>query len=240
MLPQTTLSRVHQSWLAHHERGMLVWLARHLPSWVKPDHLTLLGLGGALMCGLSYPASGQWPAMLWLACAGLLLNWFGDSLDGSLARVRGIERPSYGFFIDHTSDVLSQIMIFFGLGLSPHMRFDMACLALLSYWLAALYTFIRAVATRVFQISYFGIGPTEIRLGLLAYTLGLIVIEPIRVATPIGSLSPIDGFVLVTFFVVLIVFITSGWAEAQRLGAIEPAVRDLADPLPRKAFQEPS
>ena len=222
MLPQATLSRVHQSWLAHHERRMLVWLAARLPAWITPDHLTLLGIAGALLCGLSFAACLLWPPLLWVACAGLVLNWFGDSLDGSLARFRHIERPRYGFFIDHSADVVSQLLIFLGLGLSPYMRFDMACLALLSYWLAALYTFIRAVATRVFQISYLGIGPTEIRLGLLAYTLGLILFHPFTVATPIGRLSLIDGFVLVTFCVVFVLFLMAVWSEGQRLGKLEP------------------
>lgn len=222
MQQQSALSRIHQSWLAYHERRMLTWIARSLPAWVTPDQLTLLGLFGALLCGVSYAASLWSPRMLLPACLGLVLNWFGDSLDGSLARFRGIERPRYGFFIDHSADVISQLLIFFGLGMSPYMRFDMACLALLSYWLAALYTFIRAVATRVFQISYFGIGPTEIRLGLLIYSLALPLVDSLATATPIGRMAPIDAIVLGTFCAVLVLFIVSVHAEGRRLAALEP------------------
>jgi archaetidylinositol phosphate synthase len=228
MQQQAALSRIHRSWLAHHERQTLTWLAARLPAWITSDHLTLLGLAGALLCGLSYAACLLWPHMLWFACLGLVLNWFGDSLDGSLARFRGIERPRYGFFIDHSADVVSQLFIFLGLGLSPYMRFDMACLALLSYWLAALYTFIRAVATQVFQISYFGIGPTEIRLSLLAYSLALLVVDPFILTTPIGKFAPIDSFVLVTFFAVFAMFLLAVYGESCRLAALEPLPRRVA------------
>ena len=127
MPQQATVSRVHRSWLAHHERQMLTWLASRLPASVTSDHLTLLGVAGSLICGLAYIACWRSPAMLWLTGAGLVLNWFGDSLDGSLARFRGLERPRYGFFVDHSLDLVSQMLIFFGLGLSPYMRFDVAC-----------------------------------------------------------------------------------------------------------------
>ncbi len=228
MQQDAALSRIHQSWLARSERRMLTWLAANMPAWVTPDRLTMLGLFGALLAGLSYVGTAYSPRMLLLACFGLVLNWFGDSLDGSLARYRGIERPRYGFFVDHSADVVSQILIFFGLGLSAYMRFDMALLALLSYWLAALYTFIRAVATRVFQISYFGIGPTEIRLGLLGYSLALPLADALAVTTPIGRMAPIDAFVLVTFVAVLLVFLFAVYGESRRLAALEAAPRRAA------------
>ena len=121
------LTRVQHSWLAMRERALLVWLASRLPSWTKPDHLTALGIFGAFLSGLGFAASNLSTSWLWLVCLGLLMNWFGDSLDGSLARVRKIERPRYGFFVDHASDVVAQAMIFLGLGTSRYIRFDAAC-----------------------------------------------------------------------------------------------------------------
>lgn len=224
------VSRVHHSWLAARERDVLVWLAARLPAWITPDHLTLFGLAGALLCGLSFWASALSPQLLWLACLGLAANWLGDLLDGSLARYRKIERPRYGFFVDHTTDVVAQIFIFFGLGLSHYMRFDMACLMLISYWLAALYTFIRAVAVRVFQISYFGIGPTEIRLGLLAYTLGLLTIGPQAIATAAGPVSPLDAIALVIFVAVFVSFLSMIWTEGRRLAALDAPAQRLPRP----------
>src|ERR1700712_892846 len=96
--------RIQRSWLAADERALLVSMAARLPLWVKPDYLTALGVGGAFLCAAGYSGSLASPYFLWLAVVGLAANWFGDSLDGSLARVRGIERPHYGFFVDHASD----------------------------------------------------------------------------------------------------------------------------------------
>ena len=215
------VSRIHQSWLAARERNLLIWLAIRLPAWITPDRLTVFGVFGALLCGLAFWASSLSPHFLWLACLGLAINWFGDSLDGSLARYRKIERPRYGFFIDHTTDVASQTFVFIGLGVSSYMRFDMACLMLMSYWIAALYTFIRAVATRVFQISYFGIGPTEIRLGLIVYCLGILSIGSVSLPTSVGPVSLLDAIALVSFVTVFISFLSMVWTEGRRLAVLE-------------------
>jgi phosphatidylglycerophosphate synthase len=228
------VSRVHRSWLAADERNLLVWLAARLPGWATPDQLTVLGVAGALLCGGSFWASSLSPRFLWLACLGLVINWFGDSLDGSLARYRNIERPHYGFFIDHTTDVVSQTFIFIGLGLSHYMRFDMACLMLMSYWIAALYTFIRAVAAQIFQISYFGVGPTEIRIGLVAYTFGLLAIGPFSFDTPAGTASPLDAISVVAFVGVFVSFIVMAWSEGRRLAALDAQAEQ--SPPPAKSW----
>lgn len=209
--------RVHQSWSGTFERPLLGWLAARTPAAITSDHLTFLGVAGALLCGCSYAASFGSPLFLWLANLGLLLNWFGDSLDGTLARLRHQERPHYGFFIDHTTDVLSQLFIFFGFGASPYMRFDVACLAVISYWLAALFTFIRALATEIFQISYWGVGPTEIRLGLIAYNFYLLSFGSSEFVTRFGSFAPIDICVMIIFLLVFISFVVMMLSESRRL-----------------------
>jgi phosphatidylglycerophosphate synthase len=216
------VSRIHRSLLASSEKRLLTWLAAQLPRDVSPDHLTLIGMAGAALCGLGYGASGRSPLFLWLAVLGLLINWFGDSLDGTLARHRGTERPRYGFFIDHTTDILSQVFIFLGLGASPYMQLDIALLALLSYWMAALLTFIRAVVTRVFQISYFGIGPTEIRLTLTAYTLALIAFGPLEFQTTLGLVAPASWAIIAIAIGVFSSFVHIAWNESRILAAQEP------------------
>src|SRR5215813_14256769 len=109
------ISRVNTSWVIPLERPLVGWLASKLPLGVTPDRLTLTGFAGALICGLAYAFSSLSPELLWISSAGLIINWFGDSLDGTLARFRKIERPQYGFFVDSTIDLLSQLCIFLGL-----------------------------------------------------------------------------------------------------------------------------
>jgi archaetidylinositol phosphate synthase len=211
------LSRVHDSWLRPLERPTLSWLVRQIPAAVKPDYLTIIGVIGAFICGTSYWASSLSPTFLWLASTGLIVNWLGDSLDGTLARFRKIERPRYGFFVDNSTDIVSEACIFLGLGASPYMRFDIACLALLSFYIASLFTFIRAITCRVFQISYYGIGPTEIHLGLVWYNIYLLTIGPSSIKTRFGSMSPIDCFAIVVFAAVLTSFLVMIWSEGRRL-----------------------
>lgn len=218
---KTIITRVHGSFLASTEKQLLRALATRVPQAIMPDHLTLLGIFGAALCGLSYAASVVSPVFLWLASLGLVVNWLGDSLDGTLARHRRIERPRYGFFIDHTTDVASQALIFLGLGTSPYLRFDIACLTLMSYWLAALYTFIRALVTDVFQISYGGFGPTEIRLGLITYNLALLAVGSIVVETGFGAVSPLDLICVAIFIVVFITFPILTWREGRRLAKLD-------------------
>jgi archaetidylinositol phosphate synthase len=218
---QHTLVRIQQSWLAASERVLLVSVASRLPDRIKPDHLTLLGLAGALLCGLSFVASAASPLWLGLALAGLVVNWAGDSLDGTLARVRNTERPGYGFFVDHTSDILSQAVIFMGMALSPYIRFETGCLLLMSYWVAALFTFVRAISTHVFQISYFGIGPTEIRIGLVCYVLSLLTVGTLPVVIHQRELSLMDLLAVAIFATVLVSFLVLMLREARRLAALE-------------------
>ena len=221
MEPQNPLVRIQRSWLAANERVLLVHFANRMPAWIKPDHLTLLGLGGALSCGLGFAASAASPLWLCLALEGLIVNWAGDSLDGNLARARGTERPGYGFFVDHTSDILSQAFIFMGMAFSPYIRFETGCLLLMSYWIAALFTFIRAISVQVFQISYFGIGPTEIRIGLVCYVLSLLTVGTLPVVTRLGPLSLMDLLAVGIFATVLCSFLVLTLREARRLAALE-------------------
>jgi len=219
MVRAMSVTRIHESWLAAREKRLLIAIAARLPLWVTPDRLTLLGLFGALLTGLAYVASRHSPWFLWLACLGLGLNWFGDSLDGTLARQRRIERPVYGYFLDHSTDVISQVFIFLGLGASPYLRFDAACLILMSYWMAALLTFIRAVATKIFQISYFGIGPTEIRIALLLYSIAVFFLG--RLELPWLSITLIDLFGFALFPLVFLSFVVMVKQESAALAARE-------------------
>jgi len=156
--------RVNDILLGPLERPALHWLARHMPAWMTPDLLTLIGVGGALLTLFSYILSRWSDGFLWLASLGFIINWFGDSLDGTLARLRRIERPIYGFFIDHTVDAFITILIFVGLGLTRHVSLYVAFLALTGYLLMSIIVYVRTSAIGEFKISYGKLGPTEVRV----------------------------------------------------------------------------
>jgi phosphatidylglycerophosphate synthase len=156
--------RVNDILLGPLERPALKWLAAHLPAWVTPDICTAIGVLGAVVILISYGLSRNSDYFLWLASLGFVINWFGDSLDGTLARYRHIERPIYGFFIDHVTDAVSQVMIFLGLGLTHYIRFEVACLTLIAYLLLSVLAYVRTCVVGEFKISYGKLGPTEIRV----------------------------------------------------------------------------
>jgi len=163
--------RLNDSVLGLLERPALAWMAQRLPARVTPDHLTAIGLLGALAAAGGYLASRWSIQWLWVVNAGLLVNWVGDSLDGTVARLRRIERPRYGFFVDHTSDLFAQSLVFLGLGLSPCARFEIACLGLIAFLMTFVYSLICVEVRDTLRITYFGFGPTEIRALLIAGNL---------------------------------------------------------------------
>ena len=146
--------RVNDILLGPLERPALAWLAARMPAWVNPDILTGIGIFGAALICAGYWLSNLSPQFLWLVVFGFVVNWFGDSLDGTLARYRKIERPRYGFFVDHTVDAFSEVLVVTGLGLSPYVRLDIALLGLVGYLLVSVMVYIRTYIDGVFKISY--------------------------------------------------------------------------------------
>lgn len=167
------LQRVQENVLASSERRLLTWLCGRLPAWVTPDLLTAIGMGGAAMTFAGYVGSNWNPAWLWLAVAGYVVHWFGDSLDGSLARYRKIERPKFGYFIDHSCDGLATLLILGGMGLSPYLRLDIALLVLSGYLLLSIHAYLSARVLGELKLSYLNAGPTELRLVLIALTVAM-------------------------------------------------------------------
>jgi archaetidylinositol phosphate synthase len=157
-------TRVINTFLGRVEKKVLLWLAARMPIWVVPDTLTMIGLAAAFIIFAGYALSYINKNFLWLASVGFILHWFGDSMDGTLARYRKIERPRYGFFVDHIIDAVSEALIFISLGLSPYVRFDLALLALVGYLMVSVYVYLVTYVDGVFRISYAGLGPTEMRL----------------------------------------------------------------------------
>jgi phosphatidylglycerophosphate synthase len=188
------VKRLNDSVLGVLERPVLASLAKHMPEWVVPNHLTLVGVLGAVLTAAGFVASRWSISWLWLACLGLAMNWFGDSLDGTLARRRRIERPRYGFFVDHTCDLFSQTMIFIALGVSPCAHFSVACLGLIVFLAAFVYTLISMQVNHTMRITYFGFGPTEIRALLFLGNLASLVFGVIQLEPRFGPLAMFGRF----------------------------------------------
>ncbi|MEX0690824.1 MAG: CDP-alcohol phosphatidyltransferase family protein [Gemmatimonadales bacterium] len=150
--------------LAGPERRLLRGIAARLPAWIVPDHLTVIGVLGAFGTALGYWLSGRNPAWLWLASAMLVVNWFGDSMDGTTARVRKIERPKYGYYLDHMVDGIVTAAIGIGIGLSPFVRLDIALILVVVYLVLSINLYLEAEVFGVFEMGYGVFGPTEVRL----------------------------------------------------------------------------
>lgn len=146
------------------ERPALKWLAEHMPSWVTPDTLTWIGILASILIFVSYILTHISRHFLWLASVGFILNWFGDSLDGSLARYRHIERPRYGFLVDHWVDAISVVLIFMGLGISPYVDFSIALIGIIVYLLISIMVYLITYVTGVFNMTSTKFGPTEARV----------------------------------------------------------------------------
>lgn len=165
------IDRIQENILARSERRLLNWLCARLPAWVTPDQLTTVGMVGAVLVFAGYVGSNWSRDWLWLSIAAYFIQWFGDSLDGSLARWRRIERPRYGYFLDHSCDGLATTLIVSGIGLSPYVTLDAALFALAGYLLMAIHAFLAARVLGELRLSYLAFGPTELRFVLIAVTL---------------------------------------------------------------------
>jgi phosphatidylglycerophosphate synthase len=156
------------------EKRALVFLAERMPSWVSSDHLTVLGLLGMLGAGLSFWRASSEPLALLGVAPFLALNWFGDSLDGTLARVRKQERPNYGYYVDHVVDVFGAFFLLGGLGLSGYMTPWIAAALMVVYLMVVSEIYLAAYAVGTFRIHFLRLGPTELRILFAFGTLYLI------------------------------------------------------------------
>lgn len=213
--------RINDILLGPLERPALQWLAAHMPSWMNPDILTLIGIFGAVIIFAGYVLSNVQAAFLWLATVGFVVNWFGDSLDGTLARYRKIERPKYGFFVDHTVDSFSQLIMFAGLGLSPYISFELALLALVGYLLMSILVYVDTYVTGVFKISYGKLGPTEMRAIAIILNIAFLYLGVPTIDLPIGQVSIYDLLALAIALLLILIYIFSTIRRAGELAKLE-------------------
>jgi phosphatidylglycerophosphate synthase len=181
--------------LASVECQMLKWMASRLPAWIHSDHLTGLGILAMLAAGVAYAGSRHNDWLLHAVNLCLLLNWVGDSLDGTLARFRNRLRPRYGFYVDHILDTFSMSFLFGGLALSGYMSFQIVALVLISYFMLCINVYLATHTLGVFRISFGKFSPTELRLLLAFGNLVLLFKPTIRILGNSYLLFDIGGLI---------------------------------------------
>ncbi len=226
-------TRIQTSLLNGVERKALVWMAERMPKWVTSDMLSAVGFIGAFIVAAGYILSNDSIYFLWLSSFGLLVHWFGDSMDGSLARVRHTQRPVYGFYLDHTLDVITELIMFVGAGLSGLLRLDIALLVFVAYLMMTLNVTINSHLKSEFRLTYAKLGPTEFRLILIILNTILMYVAPIReYGTQVSiyaytvTLSGLDIIALCIFALIIAIYTFTVINDARGYAK--------ADPLPKK------
>jgi phosphatidylglycerophosphate synthase len=208
--------------LTRFEQRILPRIAGALPTWILPDHLTGLGVVAATLIAVSYYCTRWTPEWLWAANFGLVIHWLGDSLDGTLARVRKHERPRYGFYLDHLTDAYATIVIGIGLGFSPYMLLSVSMSLVIAYLVLSINVYLETHAFGVFRYGYGIVGPTEARGLLFGLNLIALVVGPL----PFGvkgvecTLFDVVGIGLALGMIALL--LTRSWRNLRALARLEP------------------
>jgi phosphatidylglycerophosphate synthase len=213
--------RTTASLTARWEKKNLPKMARALPEWVTPDHLTALGIVSAFVIAGGFIAARFHPVWLALVIVGLVFHWLGDSLDGTLARVRNKTRERYGYYVDRTADAVSTVVIGIGFGLSPYVHLEVAMLLTISYLLLMMYAEICAYTSREFPLSFGAVGPTEARIALAAFTGVLMFAQPRAVSLFGVTGTWVDLLIVLVSAGLLVTFGVSSWQQAKKLDALD-------------------
>jgi phosphatidylglycerophosphate synthase len=221
--PAAAAPRQKQFILARAEARALDWIARRLPAHVMPDHMTALGVLAAIGIAAAYLLSNLDAAWLWAASGLLIVHWLGDSLDGTLARVRRTERPRYGYYLDHLVDALATALIGIGLGLSPYMLLSVGLLIVIAYLILSINTYLETQALGVFALGYGGVGPTEVRLLLIALNTAIALGAGLGFSVGELGLTVLDLVGLAIAGVMIAALIGRAARNLRRLAELEPA-----------------
>ena len=213
--------RDHRSALTALEKRALTWMALRLPGRINSDHLSALGLASMFAAGVSFAAFRVTPLAAPAVVLCLMANWFGDSLDGTLARVRGHERPRYGFYVDHVIDVAGSVFLLAGLACSGAMSPLIAMVVLAAYLLVCAETYLATHAVGVFRMSFLGLGPTELRIVLAAGALKIMHSPGVSIAM-LGEVRLFDLGGSIASIGLAVVFLVSAIRNSLALYAAEP------------------
>jgi len=210
--------REQGAWTTRLEKRVLAWLARAMPDVVGPDHLTVLGFAGMLLTGAAYALSGRNPLFLHAANLGLLVNWFGDSLDGTLARHRGRLRPRYGFYVDHVIDAFGATAVLGGLAASRLMAPGIAACLLVTYLLFSVHLYLQTHVLGRFRMSVAGVGGTELRMALAVMNLAALAWPVLQVGgATVRLLDAVGALGAVGLAVALVASVASTTRDLYRL-----------------------
>lgn len=222
-------TRIQTSIINGLEKKALIWIAKRLPRWVTSDMLTAVGTLGALVVAIGFSLSGRSIQWLWLSSAGLVVNWFGDSLDGTLARVRNCQRPIYGYYVDHTVDCVNEGLMFIGAGLSPFLHLEFALLAFAIYLILTINVSINAHLKGEFRLTYIKLGPTEFRLIIVIADTMLIAIPALTAIchsyTLFGhfiTMRILDYVAVVIICFMSLIYIATTISDARKYAVIDP------------------
>jgi phosphatidylglycerophosphate synthase len=216
-MSRTDAPRTKKFLLAVPEARVLDWIARRLPRALKPDHLTALGVLASIGIAAAYVLSNGDEAWLWAASALLVVHWLGDSLDGTLARVRKAERPRYGYYLDHLVDAFATAAIGIGLGLSPHMLLAVGLAIVIAYLILSINTYLETQAFGTFTLGYGRLGPTEARLLLVG-------VNTLLALGLIGD-GVLDVLGIALAAAMLLALLARAGRNLKRLAELEPASR---------------
>jgi phosphatidylglycerophosphate synthase len=203
------------------EKRVLLFLAPRIPARVNSDHLTALALAAMLGAGLAFWAASAYPACLVLVVVCLAVNWFGDSLDGTLARVRKHERPRYGYYVDHVVDMFGALFLFGGLALSGFMTPLIALGLLIAYFMVSIEVYLAAHVIGEFKIAYFAMGPTELRIVLSIGALWLLISPDVVILGHVFRLFDVGGVIAIAGL--LAVLLMTSAAHTRALYLAEPS-----------------
>lgn len=227
-MKQEQSKRIQISVLNAAEKRVLVWLAQRQPRWVTSDGLTAIGVAGAIIVALGYILSNYHIGWLWLASLGFVINWYGDSLDGTLARVRGPERPIYGFFLDHNVDGITMAIMCIGAGLSGMLNLYIAMAVLAVYLMLSISVYINAHLKNEFKLTYASMGPTEFRLIMIVVNTLFATIAPLRewvvcfdVFGTSFALGAFDIIGLVILVLLSIIYLNNLYNDAKEYAVID-------------------
>lgn len=214
------VERNQASITARYEKKLLLYIAPRLPAWVTPDGLTGLGIVAGLVIGTGYLFARLHPLFLWVAVFGWIVHWFGDSLDGTVARVRGIERPRYGYYLDHFVDSIVTLYIGLGFAFSGLGNPLVWIFGVMGYFLLSIHLYLFAAVDRRLKLSYGIMGPTEMRMLFIFITILLWLGNPhLEILGYVFSVADLMG--LGFFVAILLILLTSGIKSARYLEALD-------------------